>query len=58
VQTAASRRMEQSASSLADGHFAAGMDEWEQPDAERLSLERAVAPRGTVGLGIRLEPTK
>ena len=29
MQTAASRRMEQSASTLADGRFAAGMDEWQ-----------------------------
>ena len=40
MQTAASRPMEQSESTLADGRFAAGMDEWEQP----LQSDAAEAP--------------
>jgi hypothetical protein len=40
VETTASRRMEQSASSLAVGRVAAGMDEYEQPGADRPPLAR------------------
>jgi hypothetical protein len=49
VQTAASRRMEQSASTLADGHFAAGMDDKEHSGGRRAAAAPASKQQRTAG---------
>ena len=54
MQTAASRRMEQSASTFADGHFAAGMDETEQQPTSDAGRSAAAPLIRSVSSGLKL----